>query len=333
MKAAFDLARLLRNKRCSRQAPFEISRLRLDRPVSVIRANWVGAYTPAGMQTGPLVTSPMAFYPHYLDAGQPYIAAFADGQISRCVGTGNAQRCLTPALNFRSDFLPWAQGSYVEAVWLGSLLSDKQDKTLTFYRRNRVYDPLTRQFTQEDPIGLAGGVNVYGFAAGDPVNFSDPFGLCPVTKEDPTPCRVSDAGIQFIAGFEGFRANEYNDVAGKSTIGYGHLITAGEKFDHALTKEEGLALLKSDLENRVNSGLDRIKVHLEQNQVDALGSFTFNVGARAFRNSSLLKQLNQGDYGSVPGQLNRWNRAGGHVVSDLTQRRKAEGQLFTNGVY
>jgi hypothetical protein len=30
-----------------------------------------------------------------------------------------------------------------------------------------------------DPIGLAGGLNVYGFAGGDPINFSDPFGLCP----------------------------------------------------------------------------------------------------------------------------------------------------------
>ncbi|MGH7626876.1 MAG: hypothetical protein ACREOJ_16365, partial [Gemmatimonadaceae bacterium] len=30
----------------------------------------------------------------------------------------------------------------------------------------------------EDPLGLAGGLNVYGFNGGDPVNFSDPFGLC-----------------------------------------------------------------------------------------------------------------------------------------------------------
>ncbi len=31
--------------------------------------------------------------------------------------------------------------------------------------------------TQEDPIGLAGGLNLYGFANGDPINFSDRFGL------------------------------------------------------------------------------------------------------------------------------------------------------------
>jgi uncharacterized protein RhaS with RHS repeats len=45
------------------------------------------------------------------------------------------------------------------------------------YMRNRYYDPATGKFTQEDPIGLAGGLNPYGFAGGDPINFSDPFGL------------------------------------------------------------------------------------------------------------------------------------------------------------
>ncbi len=44
---------------------------------------------------------------------------------------------------------------------------------------DRNYDPASGQFTQQDPIGIAGGANVYGFAGGDPVNFSDPFGLCP----------------------------------------------------------------------------------------------------------------------------------------------------------
>src|SRR6185437_13385490 len=62
--------------------------------------------------------------------------------------------------------------------WQGTVLVDKPDATGTYYRRNRSYDPNTARFTQEDPLGLAGGLNVYGFASGDPVDFSDPFGLC-----------------------------------------------------------------------------------------------------------------------------------------------------------
>lgn len=66
-------------------------------------------------------------------------------------------------------------------AWLGSLVADGKDGTGTLYRRNRYYDPTSGRFTQEDPIGLAGGLNLYGYGDGDPVNNSDPFGLskCP----------------------------------------------------------------------------------------------------------------------------------------------------------
>jgi hypothetical protein len=58
-----------------------------------------------------------------------------------------------------------------------------RDASGQMYMRNRYYDPATGQFTQTDPIGLAGGLNAYGFAAGDPVSYSDPYGLCPACGE------------------------------------------------------------------------------------------------------------------------------------------------------
>src|SRR5690606_29495388 len=69
--------------------------------------------------------------------------------------------------------------------WLGSLTTGMTDGSGLQYRRNRYYDPETGRFTQSDPIGIAGGINLYGFAGGDPVNFADPFGLCATPESLP----------------------------------------------------------------------------------------------------------------------------------------------------
>ena len=55
------------------------------------------------------------------------------------------------------------------------------------------------QFTQEDPIGLAGGLNLYGYGNGDPVNNSDPFGLCPDACVLETGAGLFIAGVAVIA--------------------------------------------------------------------------------------------------------------------------------------
>ena len=58
--------------------------------------------------------------------------------------------------------------------WYGSLAQGNEDASGTIYMRNRYYNPQTGAFTQQDPIGLAGGLNTYGFANGDPITYSDP---------------------------------------------------------------------------------------------------------------------------------------------------------------
>ncbi len=67
-------------------------------------------------------------------------------------------------------------------LWMGGLVDGMRDATGQVYMRNRYYNPQTGQFTQMDPIGIDGGLNAYGFAAGDPISYSDPFGLCPPVR-------------------------------------------------------------------------------------------------------------------------------------------------------
>ncbi|HEY4319700.1 MAG TPA: RHS repeat-associated core domain-containing protein [Gemmatimonadales bacterium] len=57
--------------------------------------------------------------------------------------------------------------------------------------RNRQYDPSTGKWLQEDPIGTAGGVNLYQYNGNDPNSFSDPFGLCHDENGKPRSCTVS----------------------------------------------------------------------------------------------------------------------------------------------
>jgi RHS repeat-associated protein len=104
------------------------------------------------------------------------------GQSSDCTATYTGQNCVPvpwPGWNtgpwFQDAAKPQTVGS--ERYWLGSLSVEMRDASGLMYKRNRYYNPQTGQFTQPDPIGLAGGLNSYGFAAGDPVSYTDPYGL------------------------------------------------------------------------------------------------------------------------------------------------------------
>jgi RHS repeat-associated protein len=71
--------------------------------------------------------------------------------------------------------------------WMGSLIFESRDASGLYYRRNRYYDSEQGRFTQEDPIGLVGGVNQYGFVGGDPISYTDPYGLSPDSIKFSTP--------------------------------------------------------------------------------------------------------------------------------------------------
>jgi len=153
----------------------------------------------------------------------------------------------------------------------------------------------------------------------------------PTSKPTPKPSKgtktISKHGLDFIASFEGCSLTAYWDSLGSVwTIGYGH--TGGVHKGQVITKQKALDLLKSDCSGAASAVNRLVKVAINQNQFDALVSFTFNCGSGALQSSTLLKLLNAGDYKGAANEFPKWNHAGGKVVAGLTRRRNAEKKLF-----
>lgn len=141
--------------------------------------------------------------------------------------------------------------------------------------------------------------------------------------------RISTKGLYALKQLEGFRAQAYRDVAGKLTIGYGHLVKKGENFNGVtIDRLEGEVILMRDLAAAQEAVNHYVTFPLRQGQYDALVSFVFNVGVTAFKQSTLLRRLNAGSCCAVPDELRRWVRAGGRVVEGLKNRRETEIKLW-----
>ena len=153
--------------------------------------------------------------------------------------------------------------------------------------------------------------------------------------------RINRDGLKFIEKWEGMVLYVYMDIAGHKTIGIGHLLNrqevttgtifiAGKFIDYSngITEDQAYSLLGQDARWAENVVNDLVKVHLTQNQFNALVSFTFNLGTQAFKESTLLKQVNKENFEDIPHQLNRWVYADGVRSQGLVNRRKAEGELF-----
>lgn len=141
--------------------------------------------------------------------------------------------------------------------------------------------------------------------------------------------KTSDAGLEFIKEHEGIELKAYPDpgTGGEPwTIGVGH--TGGVSPGDTCTVEQAMEWLREDVAEAEQAIRQNVHVALNQDQFDALVSFIFNVGGGAFKNSTLLRKLNLGDYEGAENEFQRWNKAGGRVLAGLTKRRLAEEALF-----
>ena len=136
--------------------------------------------------------------------------------------------------------------------------------------------------------------------------------------------KTSQRGINLIKQFEGVRLTAYKCPAGVYTIGYGH--THGVQRGMKITEEEASAYLTADLLNS-EKAVERYDsvYHWNQNEFDALVSFTFNCGAANLR--SLLRNGRR-NRSQIAETLPLYRKAGGKVLKGLERRRAAEKALF-----
>jgi lysozyme len=151
-------------------------------------------------------------------------------------------------------------------------------------------------------------------------------------EQPPAPClkdcEPSAAAYGVIKHFEGYSPIMYRDAAGYPTIGFGHLIRPGEKIQEPLLGDAAERLLQQDIAPKAAAVNARVAVPLLQGQFDAVVSWTYNLGEGALKSSTMLKKINAARHDEVPGQMKRWNKAGGKVLKGLERRREAEAALY-----
>ena len=138
-------------------------------------------------------------------------------------------------------------------------------------------------------------------------------------------------GQSFTLGFEGCVLHSYQDSGGVWTIGDGHNgpdVGPGQ----TCTPAQAQGWLTQQLQGVVNFVNRVVTVQLDQDEFNAVVDFTYNCGQGNFANSSLLRDLNAGNFQGAAAQFDLWDHAGGQVVAGLLRRRQAETSLFEQGM-
>jgi GH24 family phage-related lysozyme (muramidase) len=135
--------------------------------------------------------------------------------------------------------------------------------------------------------------------------------------------KTGEAGINLIKSFEGLRLKAYKPVSTEKyyTIGYGHY-GADVKQDMIITQDYADALLRLDLD-KCERAVNSYERNWNQNQFDALVSFTFNCGV-----ANLKRLVTNRNNAQIAKAIPLYNKAGGKVRSGLVRRREAEKELF-----
>ena len=95
---------------------------------------------------------------------------------------GTPQRLVTSTGEtvWRAAYLPYGEAQVTVGTVSNNMRFPGQyfdSETGLHYNWHRFYDPATGRYISADPIGLDGGINLYAYVGGNPVNWIDPWGL------------------------------------------------------------------------------------------------------------------------------------------------------------
>lgn len=143
--------------------------------------------------------------------------------------------------------------------------------------------------------------------------------------------KTSQKGIALIKSFEGCRLKAYRCPSGVLTIGYGH--TGNDVTEKTIwTQQKADSMLLKDIEKYeqyVNDLRIECGYTFNQNQFDALVSFTYNCGKA---NLKLLFKDGKRTKTQISNAMLLYNKSNGKVIKGLVERRKAEVSLYNTGV-
>jgi lysozyme len=143
---------------------------------------------------------------------------------------------------------------------------------------------------------------------------------------------VMAIAVATVAVWEGVRTRAYKDVVGVPTVCYGE--TRGVKLGDRYTLEECKVMLGEGLvefEAMIRPCL-RNPDSIPDKTYASFISLAYNIGARGFCRSTVVKRWNAGNhYGACDAML-MWNKAGGRVIKGLVNRRNDERRLCREGV-
>ena len=140
--------------------------------------------------------------------------------------------------------------------------------------------------------------------------------------------------LNFIKKAEGgLYLKAYQDSGGVWTIGYGSTYDFDKQRKvqqgDIITESQAQKWLEMETSQNAKDIKSLVKVPLNNNQLNALISFVYNVGINGFKKSTMLKLLNSGaDKNTVANQFDKWVFDNGVIVKGLINRRKAEKTLF-----